>query len=210
MPQLSLQEALRYFFAPFVLYFYFAIYDKDDAIFLAREFGLVGVAAFLVAGCVIYYLYRYLIYDIVIVWLRDLLDRETYRTYINSRYCVAPGKIWLPHHSMRAQELYFQFSYLEPLLQDPRFRLRAAGVHLLYEASLLAIPFLTLGFIHKQTNNEILFGAFVVLFALAAIRGDAIQEGEELIIMKAASTKLDEAARLAGVVSRSAAGQTKS
>jgi len=63
MPQLSLPEALRYFFSPFVIGFYFCLYDPATAKVLIKDFGFIPAIASLVAGITIYYVYRYCIYD---------------------------------------------------------------------------------------------------------------------------------------------------
>ena len=80
MPQLSLPDALRYFFSPFAIYFYYLLYDPAAAKELAKDIGVLGSIAALVTGTAIYYLYRYLIYDDFILSLYDAIRHETQRS----------------------------------------------------------------------------------------------------------------------------------
>ena len=106
MPTLTFADALRYFFAPFLLYFYFAFYDLDRALCLQQRVGVLGAISFLVAGSVIYFVYRYLIYEWIILWLYDIARVRTYRRDFAIRYGIKNGRHWLPRHTIRAKRLF--------------------------------------------------------------------------------------------------------
>ena len=55
MPKVNLPEALRYFFTPFVIGFYYCIFDPACAKELVKQFGAIPAVAFLVAGIPFYY-----------------------------------------------------------------------------------------------------------------------------------------------------------
>lgn len=93
MPTLSLPEAVRYFFAPFVIYFYFWICNPVQAEGWLKDLSALGQVSGLVSGCVIYFLYRHYIYDNFILWLYDISQEQNYRIYFQKNYCIPKKKI---------------------------------------------------------------------------------------------------------------------
>ena len=198
MPQLSLSDALRYFFAPFALFFYMAVYDKTLVSGIQTSFGPIGLIAFLVTGSAIYFVYRYLIYDYIILWLKDIFEKDNYRRYLGRQYKLQFERLWLPITSIRAQKLYAYISYSNEKLQKDAMRIRAAGIHMLYQAGLLSLPFLVVSFLHKSYSLAALFSTFSFVFVFTAALADRYYEEEELLFLKISSKQSDEAAKLFG------------
>ena len=195
MPSLSLADALRYFFAPCVLVFYLTVYDAELAANLQQRFGTIGTIAFLVAGSVFYFLYRYLLYDCLILWLHDWLRTQTYRRYLGERYSLCNGRVWCPVCTLRALRLYHQVQFPNQKARSDTASVRASGVHLLYQAGLLAIPFILFA---KSGSQLMLFVSMALILFLAAVRADASYEEEELLHLKKFPDETDRAAAMFG------------
>jgi len=73
MPQLTFQDSIRYFFSSFVFYFYYCLYDVKEAAEIQQQLSLLGIVSALVFGCLVYFIYRYFIYDSIILWLYDYI-----------------------------------------------------------------------------------------------------------------------------------------
>lgn len=194
MPQLSqitLADALRYFFSPIVLYSYFCVYDLESATGLQQQLAFFGTIAALVSGTLIYFLYRFYLYNGFIRWLHDLLRKTNYRNFIRQRYKLPKRLPWMKNTAL---EIYHNLD--DERLNHPSFRLRASTIHLLYQAGLLAIPFCFYTF-HKGWKFEF-FVWSALLLLVAAIGMDIHYEDEELDILKTALDKLDQAAEKLG------------
>ena len=197
MPQISLTEALRYFFAPFVLFLYLVVYDSSLAARLQTKFGAVGVIAFLVAGSVLYFLYRLLIYDVLILWLYDVFRNETYRRYLGKRYGICSGKYWLPMCTVRARKLFIQIDIPKDRFNGESLRIAAAGIHLLYQSGLIAIPFIILAS-QEDALSFLFFGTLGLVLCVTGAFADMDYEDQELILLKSLPGAADKAAKLLG------------
>lgn len=191
---LTLADALRYFFAPFVLFFYLAVYDAQLTTKLQQSFGPVGVISFLVAGSVLYFLYRNLLYDPFILWLHDIFRKQTYRRYLGEKYKLCHGG-WSPACTLRALKLYHQVHFPDEKPRAETARIRAAGVHLLYQAGLLAIPFVL---ISRSLFHIAFFATLALILCSTAVLADKNYEEEELIALKLAPKETDKAAKVFG------------
>jgi hypothetical protein len=203
MPSLTLNDALRYFFAPFVLFFYLAVYDKCEAKLLQESFGTTGVISFAVTGSVLYFVYRYLIYNPIIQWCHDILRRETYRRFLGQNYKICRGKYWSPSCTIRATKLYTQISLSDERLRVETARIRASGIHLLYQAGLFAIPFMVFSADKSLARCSFFAASAVILFITAAI-ADMSFEDEELMVLKSAPDAMDKGAKILGYVKNEA------
>ena len=198
MPQLNLIDALRYFFSPFVVFFYLAVYSPRHAIWLQASFGTVGLVSFLVAGTVVYFVYRQLLYNPLILWLHDTLGRRhSYRRYLGDRYSICRGRFWLPSCTLRARRLYLHIKLPTDRSHADPTRLRASGIHLLYQAGLWTIPFIAFS-ISKSMCLVLFFGVSGVLLLWAAFLADKDYEEEELVVLKGCLDQADEAAKSFG------------
>ena len=195
MPGLTLADALRYFFAPFVLVFYLTIYDAELTTTLQQKLGTVGVVAFLVAGSVIYFLYRYLLYDWLILWLHDNLRTQTYRRYLGERYAFCHGKTWCPACTVRALRLYHQVQNPDAKARSETAPVRASGIHLLYQGGLIAIPFIPFS---KSALQLMIFVSAALFLLLGAVLADKNYEEEELLQLKKNPDAMDRAAAMFG------------
>lgn len=195
MPQLSLADALRYFFAPFVLYSYYFFLLPEQAGELAKDLGALGSISALVSGSVLYYVYRYFVYDVIILPLYDRLRTENHRIFLMRRHpCI--------HSTRLATRVVQQMTDDEAVREALEIRnrpIRAAGIHLLYQGSLYAIPFVVYGLsLGSYCRATILVATSAVLLA-TAIRMDNAYEDEMLMVVKAHLDKADGAAKLLGL-----------
>jgi hypothetical protein len=203
-PQLTLADALRYFFSPFLLYCYFSLYSQEDAIWLADKFGFAGMVAFLVAGCTIYFVYRFLIFNYVIKWLHDVFRTNTYRRFLQTKYKISPSRRWYPWHTARAERLLLAIKLDEASLQHTSTAVRYSGIHLLYQAGILALPFILIVSFEGRPLLALSFAGIAIAFFSAAILQDVLEEDAELAIIRNASKKVDEAAKFLGIESQTA------
>ncbi len=202
MPGLTLTDALRYFFAPFVVFMYLTIYDSEMARKLQYDVGSAGTVAFLVAGSAFYFVYRYLVYNPIILWLHDVWRKQTYRRYLAERYEICNCKFWFPACSLRAQTVYRHIQFPKDRRGNDLMQTTAAGVHLLYQACLLALPFLVLSISKSNDHHPLFFAIAVLLFGLTAILADKSYEEDELIQLKGATLEADTVAELCGFAKR--------
>jgi hypothetical protein len=80
-------------------------------------------------------------------------------------------------------------------LEAETARVRAAGVHLLYQAGLLAIPFVAFS---KTPLHLAFFSVTAGVLCTTAVIADKKYEEEELIALKAAPEATDKAAEMSG------------
>ena len=127
--RLTFAESLRYLFSPFVLYFCALLYDKDATIKLTDEIGVVGTISYLVAGSIIYFVYRNLIFDHVIKWTLDVTRKNnpTYRRYLQNKYKISPDDRWLPYHSARAERFYLHIGHIQENTTNRAQQVRFSG-----------------------------------------------------------------------------------
>jgi hypothetical protein len=194
MPKLTLPEALRYFFPPFVIFFYYSILDASSAKELVKSFGLVGSVASLVAGIVIYYVYRYVICDDIILSLYDFLRKDNQRKFIKNRYKI--------HSTRTANRILHQLSDEIPYKNFTTTRgrpMRSAGVHLLYQAALCDLPFICIAAYQAKFGTSLIFALIGASLTYTAIRMDNDYENEELLLVKSIPDLVDKAASTLGI-----------
>ena len=75
MPNINLPDYLKYFFTPFVVAAYYCMFNPINAAMLLKDFGTIPAIASLFAGVSVYYIYRYLIYNDLIMPVYDLLRK---------------------------------------------------------------------------------------------------------------------------------------
>jgi hypothetical protein len=209
MPQLTLIDALRYFFAPCVLFSYFVFYDRSYVVDLNKDFVGVGTVAFLVAGTIIYFVYRYLIYDPIILWLHDVFRKNSWRRFFGDRYILTNGNWWTPTCTLRALRLYYEMSIGENKFQSEPLRVRASAIHLLYQAGLLAIPFFLFSACNGSNLQRIFFGGVSFIFLITAILADKNYEEQEYVFLKSKIVELDPAANRLGLEKRVAGDSSR-
>ena len=199
MPRLNLADGFRYFFSPIIFISYLFLYNGNSLNLPQERLVNVGVLAaiILAAGAIFYLLYRFFLYDSIILWLHDVFRRKNYRIYIQSQYAFPRSKYW-PSSTRLARKIFV--SVIDDHFNKPPRRIRAAGIHLLYQAGLLAIPFLILSILYKSQTEIALFGLIAFTFVCAAVGLDMQFEEEELMLLKRMDKrKLDSAARRFGI-----------
>jgi hypothetical protein len=75
-------------------------------------------------------------------------------------------------------------------------QIRAAGVHLIYQTALWAIPFAIYASWTGSAWQIVIFWSITIIFLWAAFGLDARFEDEELLLLKNRLKKLDESAKL--------------
>jgi hypothetical protein len=154
MPQLTLPEALRYFFSPFVIVFYFCLVLPETAQRIAKDFGAIPTAAAIVAGVTIYYVYRYCLYNCLILPLydkyREWRGPDNQRLFIMKRYGLSRNFIYSTVTANRVlHELSDKEEYSAAMTKRGR-PIRASGVHLLYQSGIFAFFFSILAFHYHE------------------------------------------------------------
>jgi len=198
MPQLTLPDALRYFFSPFVIVFYFCLFSPETVKSLAKDFGLIPTIAALVAGVTIYYVYRYCLYDYLILSLydkwRERRGTDNHRLFILKRYGIPPYFISSTRTANRVlHELSDNEACSNPMAKRQR-PIRASGVHLLYQSGIFALIFSVLAAANYEWRLTAVFLAFCGFQLFAAVRMDFEYEDEEAILIRSMLNLLDEAA----------------
>jgi hypothetical protein len=208
MPQLTLPEALRYFFSPFVIVFYFYLLSPELAKNLAKDFGLIPIVAALVAGVAIYYVYRYWLYNDVILPLydkwRERRGIDNHRLFIMKRYGIIRSFISSTRSANRiVSELSDNEDYSKAMGRRQR-PIRASGIHLLYQSGILALIFSVVAASLHEWMKAVVFVTFCAIQLFTAAKMDFEYEDEELILIRSMLKLLDEAAAKFGLSTSSA------
>lgn len=174
MKDLSLSNAFRYMFSGVLAYFYLYIYDVSIAK-QALAFSGIGITILLIViGSVIYLLYRPLFYDMIIIRLQDRcrLNSDNYRTFLKKRYDIGTYESSLLWSQIR--DKYFKNRYSEFM------RITASGIHLIYIAGIIAIPFSIWGFMISDFKLSLIFLGIASIFLFGAFLNDRNYEDTEL------------------------------
>jgi|ERR1019366_5785758 hypothetical protein len=198
IPQLTLPEALRYFFSPFVIVFYFCLLSPETVKSLAKDFGLIPTIAAVVAGVTIYYVYRYCLYNDLILPLydrwRERRGIDNHRLFIMKRYNIPRNSISSTRTANRIlHELSDNEEYSNAMAKRQR-PMRASGVHLLYQSGIFAFIFSVLAATYHERWVAAVLLVFCGLQLFTAARIDFEYENEELILIRTMLKLLDEAA----------------
>ena len=175
------------------------LFDKQLASNLANDLGLFGIISFLVAGSAIYFVYRYLLYENIVIWLHDVLRGVTYRTYLNDFMKICDGKRWLPKHSAKAERIFKAFRIFEGDNRIQEIVVRYSGIHFLYQAGILSLPFCFLSASEGDIGRLASFSTIAMTFLFSATLQDMREEDEELAILKTRMAKAREVASTFGL-----------
>jgi hypothetical protein len=204
MPRLNLADALRYFFSPIAFVCYLLAYDSNLVARSREHVNFLGTVVVIASGVLIYLLYRFFLYDGIILWLHDVFRKSNYRIYIQSRYMFPKSK-FSPASTRLASKI---FGLVNPNhFGQPIRKVRAAAIHFLYQAGLLVAPFLVLSIAYKGFSEILLFSALFIVLLWAAVGFDMRFEDEELVLLKQLPKgKLDRIAKEFGLEKRSITG----
>ena len=194
MPSLTIADALRYFFSPFAILFFFYIVEPNSAKDFEAKFQFLGIASALVAGSSIYFLYRYYVYDGLIAWLHDCFWENNPRNFIIERYGLRP-RHW---RSTRTATRLYYLTVTDHFAQPAR-PVRASGIHMLYQMGLCAFFFAIYSMLFKGATEIIGFAVVAVVFLLAAFGLDGRFEEEEALLLQDKLDQLDAAAKKLGL-----------
>jgi hypothetical protein len=199
MPQLTFPETLRYFLSPAITYVYFLIFDFNLAKTLFGDFNVGASIACLVSGVIFYYVYRYFIYDDIILTIYDLTPGENHRKFFKKRFNLSSR--WIIPSTRAASRIEYQLTeddwFAEQLKRRER-PIRAAGIHLLFQAGILALPFIVASFcIWNPSKITFFFVAAIAIF-YTAIRMDKEYERELFIVVRSIEPRVDHAANILG------------
>ena len=195
MPQFALADALRYFFSPIVLLFYVFVFDSKFGGDLLDKLGLAGSLAFLVAGGVIYFVYRYLIFDHLIKWLHDRFRAQTYRTWFQENVEISLDGTRRPSHSARAERLYQAVGHRAQNPNEDDAIVRYSGIHLLYQCGILALPFIVFSAISLNPLKAIIFVVIAAMMLGTAVIQDIREEEDELSFFLSIKNEVRDAAK---------------
>lgn len=174
MKDLSLADAFRYMFSGVIFYIYLYVHDSSIADKISKPIGLIGVVIFLlVVGSLIYFVYRALIYNFIIIRIQDLLRFRTdnYRTYLKKQYRL---------ETREAMQLFYLIG--DNFFRDKytRLKMTAGGIHLLYIGGILGIPFSILNMVEHHSVQILLFSFGSFFFLLGGFLLDRNYEDLEL------------------------------
>ncbi len=183
MKDLSLADAFRYMFSGVIFYIYLYIHDSSITDEIPKPIGQIGVVILLlVVGSLIYFVYRALIYNIIIIRIQDLLRFRTnnYRTYLKKQYRL---------NTREAMQLFY-------LIGDKFFKekytglkVTAGGIHLLYICGILGIPFCILNMFQHHSFQIFLFSFGSLFFLLGGFLLDRNYEDLELNFLRSLDKK---------------------
>lgn len=199
MPQINLPDALRYFFSPFVVGLYYCIFDPDTAKQLLKDFGAIPTIAGLVAGITFYYVYRYCIYNDLIMTLYDACRKENFRIFIKRRYNITGNPISSTKIANRIVRELSDFENYSKLMEKRGRPMRVGGIHMLYQAFFCSLVFAILSWIRGEQKLIVIFSGLALVQLYTALRMDTDYENEELILGKTMLRELDQAAAPVGV-----------
>jgi len=158
MKDFSLSTALRYIFPSLVAYSYLYMCDATLAKQIFDTLGILGTISLVFLGSVIYLLYRP-IFDTFIQRLQDKFrhNSDNYRTYLKKRYS---------HYNISSREAQLLYMMIrDKYLKDnysQMMRETASGIHLLYLAGIIAVPF----FIWQLMGSHFAVPLFFLLITL--------------------------------------------
>lgn len=166
---------------------------------LLHDFGVLPSIAALVAGVTIYYIYRYWIYDRIIMPAYDYFrNKENHRTFVMRRYGIK-CHYWLS--TMIANKIIHELSNEQPYIDTMNKRgrpLRAGGIHLLYQSAIFAILFTAIAAVTARFSISIVFISIAAIQGYTAFSMDMAYDDEELIVIKSMTELLDKAAENVG------------
>jgi hypothetical protein len=155
--------------------------------------------AALVAGVTIYYIYRYCLYNDLILSLydkwREWRGVDNHRLFVMKRYKVPQNFICSTRTANRIlHELSDNEAYSKAMEKRGR-PIRASGVHLLYQSGILALIFSGLAATNHEWRIVAIFLVFCGAQLYTAARMDFEFEDEELVLIRSMLGLLDEAAK---------------
>jgi hypothetical protein len=198
MPQLSLPDAVRYFISPFLLLGYLMIYDYDFVSKTQATFSYLGAVVALVSGILIYFIYRYVVYQ-RLMWMHDIFGTRNYRNFIRANY-VLPVK----NRSFAATVLSekIAFHVFKNLERSERMHLLSSAIHLFYQASFIAVGFLIASAWQRDLRHFLIFFGVSIIFGSIAFKMNNDAEDQELILLESVPSELEASARLFNVRKR--------
>jgi hypothetical protein len=188
MEKFSLANTIRYILTGAIAFGYLHIGDQNLTKKVIEDLTFIGVGiALLLFGTIIYHMYRP-IYNILVIRLHDKLRFNThnYRTYLIKEY---EGKI------SRYEAYPFWLVISGKYFPDEYkiLSITASGIHLLYMAAFLAIPFLVWRIAAKDWTAVIVsFVAALVMFLCAFLHDRHHEDREYLLLRSLGKEKLDE------------------
>lgn len=198
MPKASLPDAVRYFASPFVMIAFLAIYNYDFITKTQTDFSYLGAAATLVAGIIVYFLYRYLFFHLL-MWAHDLLGIQNYRNLIKSRYDLSARQKSFTA-TIIADKIAVHF--FQDSARSERQHLLASATHLFYQVFIIAIGFTFAALWHMDGFRVMIFVALGMACGVVGFRLNNDVEDQELVKMKAQLGRLDAVALSLGFQKR--------
>lgn len=189
MEDLSLANAMRYMFPGVVTYSYFYVSDSSVIKGLNDSFGTFGTTiSSVVLGSIIYLIYRSLFYDMIIVRLQDKfrlrLNSDNYRTFLKKRYNL--NTYMAQHFFIKIRDKYLKDHYSEDM------KIHASGIHFIYIAGIVAIPFAIWRGMAYDYNLAITFFLFASILMSSGFLLDMYYEDRELDLLRdLGNAKLD-------------------
>ena len=164
-------NAIRYMFPGAITYAY--IYMSDSSVIkgLNDSLGTLGTPISLVVlGSIIYLIYRPLFYDGIITCLQDKFrfNSDNYRTYLKKRYNL---------NTNLAKRLFIKIrdKYLKDYYSED-MKIQASGVHFIYIAGIIAIPFSIWRGVVYDYRLAVIFFSFASILILCGFLSDRFYE----------------------------------
>ena len=201
MKDMKIAEGLRFLSSGVILFAYAYVFCENTVRDFAKAAGPVGLPmVLLIGGSVIYFIYRPLLYDPLIKRLQTGHKRErpNYRQLLMDEYGIS---------FKNSDRLFIQIrdTYLYERYTD--LKTRAAGIHMTYLASLLAMPCILLSALAGDWTKLCVFTAICGLAFVAGFLNDgAYEEKETDMLLSLGQEKRDEIANRLGFSRRTPAG----
>jgi len=147
---------------------------KELAESLGTLLSIIGIISFVFLGSVIYLVYRALLYNMLILHIQDFFRRKpgNYRTYLKQHYGIGTHEaqqLWL-----QIKGKYFKDCYSQPMKEI------ASGIHLIYLAGFIAIPFAFWNLTYSSFTLKWPFLVIALIFLLGAFFLDRSYEDIEV------------------------------
>jgi hypothetical protein len=198
MKELTFVEALRYVFSGVIAFAFYAFLDPVAATAMSKTLGPIGLPLVLaVGGTLIYFVYRPLLYNLIIHPLHGVLrgTRSNHLKLMQKQYSHGSRAL----SRLDAISLFRQLvaTHLRP--EHDRLAADTAGTHMTYMAGLLAVGFAVVA--HSQgdlpARTQFAWGG-IILLVCGCLMDWRLERMETDMVLQLGTEKRDQVAASLG------------
>lgn len=188
MPDLNLSDTLRYMCIGYILFGFISISDKENALQLLTDFGVIVISVFaLVVGSIFYFIYKPIIYDIIVLhlldyWRNNWKQNNNCRTFLKETHNI----------DMRQAENVWSLLYNEYKGEKKLLEKESSGIHLMYMASLTSVIFsiIEILYLHHCFTGLFFLSLAFILMISAFIHESHIEDYEYIVMLSIGNDKI--------------------